>query len=204
MYTKALAHFKNADHILYNVAKKIPPVEIKTSSHLFVSLCREIVGQQLSGRVARVIFDRFVNLFPNQIITPEHTVTLAEEEIRNIGASWSKAKFIKDLAQKVSQKEIDLESLREESNETVVERLTRVKGIGPWTAEMFLMFALGREDVFSPGDLGLRNAIMKLYNLNKRPTPQELEKISFKWAPYRTYASLILWESIDVFKNQAV
>lgn len=197
MFAEALNHFKNADRKLFKVAQNMEPFEIEKSDDYFRSLCREIIGQQLSGTVARVIFERFIKLFPNQTITTQETIKLTEEQIRGTGASWAKTRFIRDLAQKVADKTLDLEKLEELDNESVVLELIRVKGIGPWTAEMFLMFALGRADVFSPGDLGLRNAVAKLYKLKTKPTPQELLDISHKWSPYRTYASLILWQSLE-------
>ncbi len=111
--------------------------------------------------------------------------------------SWSKVRFVRDLADKVSAKFIQLPQLAQLSNEEVITELTKVKGIGPWTAEMFLMFTLGREDVFSFGDLGLAKAIQKLYNLKQKPTRKQLEKITKKWSPYRTHAALVLWKSLD-------
>lgn len=197
MYSNALKHFKNVDPILYNLALPLKPIQLTPSDNLFLSLCREIAGQQLSGKAARTIFERFIKLFPHATPTPNLVLKIPDQQIRDAGMSWGKVRFIKDLSEKIMDKSLNLEQLRTLDNEAVALELTKVKGIGPWTAEMFQMFALAREDVFSPGDLGLKNAIKKWYNVSEKPTSQELLEISHKWSPYRTYASLILWNSLD-------
>lgn len=196
MYKSALQHFKSADPLLY-LAGITQEIEILTSNDYFASLCREIIGQQLAGAAARKIYERFVKLFPNQYLNSNFLNTIDEQTIRDVGCSWAKVRSLKNLAQKVNNRTINLEIIDQLDNEAVVLELTKVKGIGPWTAEMFLMFALGREDVFAPSDLGLRNAIVRLYKLKTTPTPQQMLEISKKWQPYRTYASLILWNSLD-------
>lgn len=195
MFDKALKHFKKTDPLLYQAALRLDSFEIEHSNDYFVSLCREIVGQQLSGKVASVIFERFINLFPKRKITATYLSKIPDQTIRDIGCAWSKVKYLKDLASKVNNKTLDLKNIDTKTNETVVEELLQVKGIGPWTTEMFLMFALGREDIFSPGDLGLKNAMKKLYKTEL--TNQEIVEISKKWSPYRTYACMILWQSLD-------
>ncbi len=206
MQKKILAHFKKVDPILAKFAEKVGPIILehrrvdKTldgGNFYFVSLTSSIVGQQLSGKVADVIFARFKNLFPKGKITPEYTLKLDTEKIRGIGISYSKISYLKDLAQKFKNGEIKHEKFEALLNEEIAEELIKVKGIGPWTAEMFLMFTLGREDIFSHGDLGLRRGIEKIYKL-KDPTKEEVEKISIKWSPYRSYASLVLWKSLDI------
>ena len=197
MYKNALKHFKTTDPILYKAALKLEPITIEKSTDYFASLCREIVGQQLAGAAARKIFERFVNLFPDKKLSIEFLLSIPEDKIREVGCSWAKVRSLKDLAQKVTDGTVDLKTIDDLDHEAVVLTLTKVKGIGPWTTEMFLMFALGREDVFSPGDLGLRNGIAKLYKLKEKPTPQEMLESSEKWKPYRTYASLILWNFLD-------
>ena len=192
-------HFKKSDAILYAALEQsggLEKLSLRNTSDYFVALCDEIVSQQLSGRVATVIFSRFKKLFINEEITAKAVLQLTHEELRAVGMSNAKAKYIKDLARKVHTKEIDLESLSLLANDQVITELTKIKGIGRWTAEMFLMFTLGREDIFSHGDLGLRNAIKKLYRLED-PTKDEVEGITIKWSPYRTYACRILWRSLD-------
>ncbi len=193
-------HFKQHDPVLFAILEQIEPLEEITIVHkdYFVSLCREIIGQQLSTKVARVIFDRFSLLYPKKQITPELATKIPDQKLRDVGLSWSKVSFIKDLAQKITTKTLDLEALEMLSNELVIKELIKVKGIGQWTAEMFLMFSLGKEDVYSHGDYGLQKAMQKLYKLKKLPTRKQAEKISKKWIPYRTYGCLILWKSLEL------
>lgn len=146
-----------------------------------------------------MFLERFKNLFPGRNITPTFLSKISNEDLRNVGVSWAKVKYLKDLAAKVSNKEIILGGLYELDDGKAIKELTKIKGVGNWTAEMFLMFSLGREDVFSYGDLGLRKAIEKIYDL-KDPTEKTIEKISQKWVPYRTWACRILWKSHDLAK----
>ena len=192
-------HFKKTDKIIYQALEKIGEIEsigLRNASDYFIALCDEIVSQQLSIKVSDVIFGRFKMLFPKGKITAEGVLKLSHEQLRGVGMSNAKAKYIRDLAEKVEQKEVHLEKLKNMSDEEVIVELTKIKGIGRWTAEMFLMFTLGREDIFSHGDLGLKNAIIRLYKI-ENPTKEEIEKIVIKWSPYRTYACRILWESLD-------
>lgn len=200
MNTKIIVHFQTVDPILYSLVKRYPSLKTITkekSSDYFKNLCREIIGQQLSGKVADIIFDRFEKLFQKKLVTPKRVLSLSEEILRGTGMSWSKTRFILDLAQKVISTLVPLDTLDQLPDHEVIGELTKVKGIGPWTAEMFLMFTLGREDVFSFGDLGLRRAIQKLYGFKKEPSIKQMEKIVTKWKPYRTYAARILWRSSD-------
>ena len=198
MNDKIRNHFQSVDPILYSIIDHIEPFELVKYDDYFVCICREIIGQQLSGKVADVIYARFLALFPKNQVTPTRLMKIADEKIRQIGTSWSKITYIKDLAKKVMDREINLLTIATLPDEAVVKELTRVKGVGPWTAEMFLMFTLGREDIFSYGDLGLRRAIQKLYAFKKEPTIKQMEKIVTKWKPYRTYAARILWKSLEL------
>ena len=195
MYKKALKHFKKADPVLYRVARDQTPFVLETSTDHFIRLVRAIVGQQLSVKAASTIFGRFEKLFKHGI-TASEILKIKDDDIRACGISYPKIKYIKDLSQKVNDKELLFETLINAPEETVIFELTKVKGIGVWSAEMFLMFALGREDVFSSGDMGLQNAMIKIYGLEK-PTKEELIKLSINWSPYRTYACRILWQSLD-------
>lgn len=197
---KIIEHFKKVDPVLHSVMVKIgilEKIEVRNPGEYFKSLCSEIVGQQLSGKAADTIFGRFERLFPKKRITPESVMKIPDKKMREAGMSWSKVAFIKDLAKKVISKELQLEKLKELSDDAVLQEVMKVKGIGPWTAEMFLMFTLQREDVFSHGDLGLRKAIKKLYKFKKDPTKKQIEKIVARWTPYKTYASRILWRSLE-------
>lgn len=192
-------HLRKVDPVLGSVLDKFDSIKpLVKSDNFFADLCEAIINQQLSEKVGTVIFNRFKNLFPKGKITAKNLLKLKDEEIRKIGTSGSKVKFMKELAKKVHAQEIILEKLDGLKNEEVIAELTKLKGIGQWTAEMFLMFSLAREDVFSYGDLGLRRAIQKLYKLTKEPTKKEAEEISLKWSPYRTYACRILWRSLEL------
>ncbi len=195
MFEKAVKHFKTADPILYELAKSIDPFVLEKSQNNFVRLTRAIVGQQLSVKAASTIWGRFEKLFKKGI-TAEKILKLDDDEIRACGISYPKIKYIKDLSEKVATKQLLLHTFEDADEETIITNLTQVKGIGTWSAEMFLMFALARPDVFSVKDQGLRNAIVRLYGL-KNPTDDKLLKLSRKWSPYRTYACRILWESLD-------
>lgn len=200
MDKKILAHFRRVDPILFSVLQQISDTShlIPTkSTDYFSDLVETIICQQLSDRAGATIFGRFQKLFAHGKVTPERVLQLSDEKIRSVGTSRSKISFIKHLAQHVVDGTIQLKKLKNLSDEEVIATLTKLKGIGPWTAEMFLMFTLGREDVFSYGDLGLRNAMKKLYGLKKDPTKKQMEAITPKWSPYRTYACRILWKSLE-------
>lgn len=197
---KILEHFKKVDPILYKAAVDADFMKMdffgdENVNH-FEKLCRAIVGQQLSVKAAATIYSRFEELIGKGMVTPEKILAAEEQKMRDAGMSWAKIKYVKDLAQKVLDKELHLESLSVMSDEEIVKELTAVKGIGQWTAEMYMMFTLGRPDIFSVGDLGLRRAMEKLYGLEK-PSNEALIEMAKKWSPYRTYACRVLWESLD-------
>jgi DNA-3-methyladenine glycosylase II len=200
MHKKVIHHFRKNDPVIFSILEKnvsFQELEVSKSNNYFRSLCREIIGQQLASKVAHKIFERFLFLFPKKRVTPENVLAIPEQKIRDSGPAWSKVRFIKGLAQKIVDKEINLKKLDGLESELVYSELRKAKGIGPWTTEMFLMFAMGREDVFSHGDYGLRKAIRQLYKFKREPTKKQIEKIVQKWSPYRTYGCLILWEILD-------
>lgn len=197
MYKKALLHLKTTDPILYEVAVKTKPFKILPHPNPYTRIIRSIIGQQLSVKAASTIYARLENLFPNKLIMPEILISIHDEDLRTCGVSYQKISYLKDLSQKVIAGEVQLSKLSEMDNEQVIEELVKIKGIGQWTAEMFLMFTLARVDVFSFGDLGLQNAIKRLYKLKNKPTVNEMEILSKNWSPYRTYAAMILWQSLD-------
>lgn len=197
MHKRARDHFRKADPKLFRVLQKVGDfgsVRSVPPREYFSRLCESIIGQQLSSKVADTFIERFYVLFLKKLITPKRLLKLQDKALRKIGISWAKVKYLKDLAQKVQKKEVLLKDLPHLDDKDVVAQLTKVKGIGNWTAEMFLMFSLGREDVFSCGDLGLQKAIAEIYQI-KNLTKSKAEKLSLRWSPYRTYASLILWRS---------
>ncbi len=198
MNPQALHHFKQHDPILHALAIQTGNIVIEPSQDLFLDMCETIVSQQLATKVASTICTRFRNAFHREKITPESVLAISDETFRGIGLSASKVKYIKDLAQKTKDGVVDFSSIHARTNEDVIATLTQVKGIGPWSAEMFLMFSLGREDVFSFGDYGLKRAVQLAYKLKKEPSVKKLTQLSKKWAPYRTYASRVLWKSLDL------
>lgn len=195
MYKKALEHFKKTDPVIHKAGQQLT-ITLSIHPDPFLRLTRTIVGQQLSVKAAQTIFGRFEKLFTENI-NPKELLTLSEEKIRGAGISFQKIKYLRDLAQKTLSEEVDLHNLKNKQNEEIINELIKIKGIGLWSAEMFLMFSLGRPDVFSYGDLGLQNAIQKLYKLETKPSFENLEELSAKWSPFRTYAAMILWRSLD-------
>ncbi|MEK7458323.1 MAG: DNA-3-methyladenine glycosylase [Patescibacteria group bacterium] len=194
------SHFKSKDPVIFQVLQKFGDISVSKPAHpntFFYKLCREIASQQLAGKAADAIFSRFEALFPNKKITPKNVIKTPHEVLRSVGLSNAKARYIRNIAEAVESKLLRFHDLPLMEDEEVVEHLIQIKGIGRWTAEMFLMFTLGRENVFSHGDLGLRNAMKKLYKFRKEPTRDHIEKIVKKWSPYKTYASLALWKSLD-------
>jgi DNA-3-methyladenine glycosylase II len=160
------------------------------------ALLRTIVGQQLSTKAARTIHERVLGLFGGRTPTPEELLAVSEEDLRGAGLSGRKVTYIRDLAAHVKDGELELDRLDELSDEEVIEEIVAVRGLGRWSAEMFLMFHLERPDVFSGGDLGLRRAIQVAYGLEEMPTPEEAVERAERWRPHRTLAAVYLWESL--------
>ena len=191
-------HLKKNDPILKVVIEAIELRAHADRSEHFEALVIAIVDQQLSTKAAATIFKRFVALFPKgKFPTPKQVLKMNARKMRSAGLSRMKVSFIKDLAKKILDGTVDFKAMPKWSDEEVIEHLTEVKGIGRWTAEMFLMFSLRRDDIFSYGDLALRKAMQRIYKLKKEPTPAQAEKISAKWKPYRTLASRYLWASLS-------
>ena len=163
----------------------------------FEALCMSIASQQLSTKAADTIFGRFCDLFGDRKPKPDAVMTLTDEQIRAVGFSRPKVTFIKDLATHVTDGRLDLKGLRKHTDDEVMRQLVAVKGIGPWTAEIFLMFRLGRPDVFPADDLGLMNAVQRAYRLRRRPDAKRLRKICEQWRPYRSVAAWYLWQSLE-------
>ena len=198
--SKVIKHFNSVDSKLAKIIDQINfekwfKDEILDSNLIFKSLCRTIVSQQLAGKAAQAIFLRFEDLMKKEI-TPQSILNTNQEHIRKVGLSWAKVRSVTDLSNKVVNKELILENLEKLDNETLIEKLSEVKGIGRWTAEMFMMFKLGREDIFSWGDLGLKKGINKFAGPKELST-EELEKIVETWSPYKTYAAMAMWHLLD-------
>ena len=161
------------------------------------ALLRSIVGQQLSTKAARTIYGRMLELFAGHAPTPKQLLAANPDEIRAAGLSRPKIQYLRDLAQHVEDGELELDRLDELSDEEIIGQLTAVKGIGEWSAHMFLMFHLRRPDVLPVGDQGIRNAVKTQYRLRELPDAKRLERIAKPWRPYRTLACLYLWSSLD-------
>lgn len=162
----------------------------------FLDLIEVITGQQLSMTVADKIFSRFLSLFDSKSPSPEQVIEISTEKLRSVGLSNSKALYVLNIANAVSSKTLALDQLENLSDDEIKEELIKIKGIGPWSAEMFLIFSMKRPDVFSVGDLGLRIAIEKLYGI-KRDDLKKIEKLAENWRPHRTLASRLLWSSLE-------
>lgn len=196
--SKKSIYLAERDPVLGRVIARAKLHSLKRDPNHFESLVVAIVNQQLSGKAADTILGRFKKLFPRKRFPALRDVLrMPAPKMRKAGLSKMKVSFLKDLAKKVLNGTVDFKKMNQWTDEEVINHLLRVKGIGRWTAEMFLMFSLRRDDVFSYGDLGLRNAIKKLYKLRKHPTPRQAEKISKKWKPYRSLASRYLWASLE-------
>src|SRR4030042_2121661 len=203
-HQKIRLHFKKVDPVIYIAMKDldfndwINPLKQKSQDgdSYFRALCREIIGQQLSGKAATAILKRFTNLFDKSIINHEKLIKMKDETLRNVGMSWAKARYVKNIAEAYLKNTVQFSKFHKLSNEEVIAQLTTIKGIGNWTAEMFLIFTLGREDVFSQGDLGLKKGFAKLYEI-ENPTKDQIEKVTSKWKPFRSYGSITLWHTHD-------
>ena len=161
------------------------------------ALARAIVGQQLSTRAARSIWEKLVGQFGGKLPPPEALLRKRKPTLRKAGLSNAKVEFIRDLAAHVKDGRLDLKRLGKLPDEDVIAELIEVKGVGRWTAEMFLIFHLGRPDVVSVGDLGIRRAVQLAYGMEELPGPEELERLAEEWRPHRTLACLYLWRSLD-------
>ena len=197
-YVRARRLLMRRDPVLGRTIKQIGPCGLASRQqpdHL-TALARAIVGQQLSSKAAATIFARFAALFPGALITAPGLDRLEDQTLRGVGLSGQKLAYMRDLSARLSDGRLQLDDLDLLSDEAVVERLTAVKGFGRWTAEMFLMFRLHRPDVLPVGDLGIMNAVQRLYRLRKRPNPKKLLQIGETWRPYRSVACWYLWQSL--------
>ncbi|HLG95275.1 MAG TPA: DNA-3-methyladenine glycosylase [Bryobacteraceae bacterium] len=197
---KAILHLKKADPTLGLIIERVGTYRIEYRDPDFQTLVRSIVYQQLSGKVAKVIFGRLADMVPDGKLTAEAILKLTPAKMRRAGLSKQKTAYIRDLARKTVQGKVRFEALAELPDQEVIEHLTQVKGIGVWTAHMFLIFALRRLDVLPTGDLGVRSAIRKVYGLEELPHPKQVEELAASWRPYCSVASWYLWRSLD---NQA-
>lgn len=197
-YAVAIAHLQDADPVLGQIITGCGPCTLQPRDlDPLVMLCRSIVYQQLSGKAAGTIMRRFLGLYEPDALTPEILLQTTADTLRGIGLSRQKITYLYDLAGKVQDGTLRLAALPTCSDAEVIQQLTHVKGIGRWTAEMFLIFALGRPDVFPVDDLGIRKAIQRAYGYKRMPAPGTMHRHARKWVPYRSLATWYLWRSLE-------
>jgi len=196
---EALAHLRQSDARLLALINTYPAPNFKKHTNYYHELVDSIISQQLSVKAARTIEGRFKDLFDGDFPSPEQILDKDIEELRAVGLSRPKARYIQDLASKIIDGTVKFDTIDDLSNDEIIAELTKVKGIGVWTVHMFLMFCMGRLDILPTGDLGIRNGIMKLYQLDHVPAEREVELIAEKnnWHPYESVASWYLWQSLD-------
>jgi len=194
---KAVNHLKRSDPVLRAIIERVGPCRMEYGIPQFASLAEAIIYQQLNGKAAVTIFNRFAEL-AGEPITPEGILKLSDVQLRSVGLSKQKSSYLKDLAAKTAAGLLDFSRLPDLSDDEVIKHLTQVKGIGVWTAHMFLMFSLRRPDVLPTGDYGVQVAIKKHYKKRKLPKPKDMEKIARAWAPYRSVACWYMWRSLDI------
>ena len=194
-----IKHLSKDKHLKKIIAKQKPHKLVKRNN-ICTWLCASIMSQQLSTKVADVIHKRYLDLFDSNEPTPQQILDTPFEKLRGIGMSNAKVSYVQNVAKFEMEFGLEPKKLNRMSNEEVIAYLTQIKGVGQWTAEMLLMFSLGREDVFAVDDLGIQNAMIKLYEINYRKKKNLKEKmllISSAWSPYRTYACVHLWRWKD-------
>jgi len=198
---EAVEHLRSADDTLRELIDSIGPLDMEARmrgrpTDPYGALLRSIVGQQLSTKAARTIYERLIAIFGDRPPTPQELLDADPEEVRAAGLSRPKVSYLRSLAEHVLSGDLELERLDELSDEDVAREITGVKGLGQWTADMFLIFHLGRPDVLPVGDLGVRRAVERAYGLEIIPRPEDLEALGERWRPYRSLASLYLWRSL--------
>lgn len=194
---KAINHLKKSDPILRAIIERVGPCRIQYGLPEFASIAEAIIYQQLNGKAAASIFGRFAALAGDPL-TPEGILKLSDAQMRGVGLSKQKSSYVKDLAAKAAAGLLDFSKLAGLSDEEVIQHLTQVKGIGVWTAHMFLIFSLRRLNVLPTGDYGVQVALKKHYKKRKLPKPKEMEKIARAWEPYRSVACWYMWRSLDI------
>jgi len=191
-----------ADKKLAKLMRERGPIDPATDRRgsrrdAYEALARAIVGQQLSTKAAASIWEKVIALFGGKTPAPKRLLAVEPQALRDAGLSWSKVAYVRDLAERITDGDLDLGRLPQLDDDGVIGELTAIKGVGRWTAEMFLIFHLGRPDVLSTGDLGIRRAMQIAYGLKELPEPVEMERIAEAWRPHRTLGCLYLWRSLD-------
>src|SRR6266700_7643862 len=194
---KAVLHLKKSDPVMRAIMKRVGPCRMELGEPTFHSLAEAIIYQQLNGKAAVTIFKRFAAL-AGEPLTPEGILKLTPEQMRSVGLSKQKSSYLLDMAERAHRGELDFSRLPEMLDEEVIEHLTQVKGVGVWTAHMFLMFTLRRANILPTGDYGVQVALKKHYKKRKLPKPKDMEMIARAWEPYRSVACWYMWRSLDI------
>lgn len=198
-YRPSVRYLKRIDPVLARVIEIVGPcrIQLRTEGTHFQALARAIVFQQLSGKAAGTIMSRFNALYPDNLPAPDAVLATSDEQMRAVGLSRQKTAYLRDLSLKVETGVLPLDAVEHMTDDDLIEHLVQVKGIGRWTAQMFLMFRLGRPDVLPELDLGVQNAIRRAYRMRKRPTPKQVKRIGAKWSPHSSVACWYLWRSLE-------
>jgi DNA-3-methyladenine glycosylase II len=196
-FKAALAHLRRTDPVLGALIDRVPPYELRAERNLFEVMLRTIVSQQLSGKAADSIYARLAIAMGSSPARPEQILALSDETLRACGLSRSKALYVRNVAEHFGERNYTRRSFEKLEDHAVVEALTTIKGVGEWSAHIFLIFGLQRMDVLPIGDLGLRNGMLKTYKLRSNTKPKKLLKIAEAWRPYRTVGSLYMWRGYD-------
>lgn len=197
MNSKAITFLKQ-DPKLVKIIERVGSYQIKKRNNHFATLVESIISQQLASSAAEAIFHRFKKLYPS-FPKPIHILKTKDSKLRSVGLSKMKVEYLKDLARKIEDGQLEIKSLSKMTDDKIIEELTQVKGIGIWTAQMFLIFSCGRFDVLPTGDLGLRKGVQMAFSLPELPTPKQVEEIGIRWKPYRSVATWYLWKSLQKF-----
>ncbi len=199
MNSKAITSLKQ-DPKLTGIIERVGNYQIKKRNNHFATLVESIISQQLASGAAEAILRRFKKLYPS-FPKPIQILETKDSKLRSVGLSRMKVEYLKDLAKKIEDGDLQIKSLSKMPDDQIIEDLTQVKGIGVWTAQMFLIFSFGRLDVLPTGDLGLRKGVQMAFSLPELPTPKQVEEIGNRWRPYRSIATWYLWKSLQKFDN---
>ena len=200
-FEKACRSLRRRDVVMRKAIKLVGPCRFEVDRNGFRMLVRSIVGQQLSTSAAATIWRRFLELNGGRRVSPRKTLLFSAAQLRAIGFSAAKCRAVLSIAKSIVDGDVRLAELSRLSDEQVITELIQLRGVGPWTAQMYLMFSLGRADVFPTGDLGIVNAVTALYKFNNRATETEMLEIAESWRPYRSIASWYLWQSLDIVRQ---
>ena len=199
MNSKAVTFLKQ-DPKLAEIIERVGSYQIKKRNNHFATFVESIISQQLASGAAEAIFRRFKKLYSN-FPKPIQILKTKDSKLRSVGLSKMKIEYLKDLARKIEDGHLKIKSLSKMHDNKIIAELTQVKGIGVWTAQMFLIFSCGRFDVLPTGDLGLRKGVQMAFSLPELPTPKQVEEIGIRWKPYRSIATWYLWKSLQKFDN---